>query len=237
MKMIIGAFSCLLVSAVILSVAKPGYAANEPAAFAGNCANAVLHREGTNGLTYVQTLHINADENYPVKEYRLKTTHPDTQNVVVWIGKGTDPNLEIPRITDVCLDGSTDPDMTTDPGDIIFYSKAGHKVKVSFHLNGVISTWKIPKGKKVKVSDSVWMIPCQGSCTEDIHPTRDNWPTCTTPKDQNVKVNGYDVSFDMCSNSGATDNYEYEVHMDQVGKDKKISVDVSIDPLIINHPS
>jgi hypothetical protein len=155
----------------------------------------------------------------------------------VWVGKGKDSNLEVPRITDICLDGSTDPDVTNDPGDIIFYSKAGHTVAMSFHLNGMVSTWKIAKGKKVKVSDSVWMVSCQGSCTEDIHPTRDSWPQCmTTSKDNNVKVVGYDVMFDMCSNSGSTDNYQYEVHMDQAGKDG-ISVDVSIDPQIINHPS
>lgn len=240
MKIIIAAFSCLFALILIFSPADPGYAANErkisAAEFAGNCASAVLNREGANGLVYVKTLHINGNEKYSVKEYRLRTGHPDTQNIAVWIGKGSDPNLEVPRITDVCLDGQKDPDVTTDPGDIIYYSKAGHTVSISFHLNAMISTWKIPKGTKVKLSDSVWMIPCHGACTDDIHPTRDSWPPCIAPKDQDVKVIGNDLFFDLCSNSGATDESAYEVHMDQVGKDK-ISVDVSIDPLIINHPS
>jgi hypothetical protein len=242
MKTIIAAFSFLLVSTVILSNSNLGYGAASDGKisaqqFAGNCANAVLHRDGANGLAYVQTLHISGNQKYPVKEYRLKTNHPDTQNVAVWVGKGNDKNLEVPRITDICLDGSTDPDMTSDPGDIIFYSKAGHTVAMSFHLNGMTSTWKIPKGKKVKMSDSVWMVSCTGSCTEDIHPTRDSWPQCMTKsKDDSVKVVGYDVTFDMCSNSGSTDNYSYEVHMDQAGKDG-ISVDVGIDPQIINHPT
>jgi hypothetical protein len=80
------------------------------------------------------------------------------------------------------------------------------------------------------------MVDCQGGCGDTDHPTRDSWPTCmTTPKDQNVQVMGPVVSLQMCSNSGATDEYAYEVHMDQVGSDG-IGVDIGIDPKIINHP-
>jgi hypothetical protein len=67
MKTIIAAFSFLLVSTVILSNSQLGYGAASEGTisarqFAGNCANAVLHREGANGLVFVQTLHINGNE-------------------------------------------------------------------------------------------------------------------------------------------------------------------------------
>jgi hypothetical protein len=244
MKTVIAALASSFVLMVILSGATPVYGTDESRtslqAFGDNCTSAILNREGANGLSYFQTLHINGNEKYPVKEYKVKTGHPDTQKIVVWIGKGTDRKVEIPRITDICLDGKADPDVGTDPGDIIFYSQTGHSVEILFHLNGLKSTgWKVPKVKKTKASDSIWMVACQGTCDDDLHPTRKDWPPppCATPKEQNVKVGRYDMSFTMCSNSGGVDNdYVYEVHMDQVGSGS-IGVDVSIDPKIINHQS
>jgi hypothetical protein len=244
MKTVSGIFACLFILSLTLSVVRPGNgASNERTslqAFGDNCAKARIIREGANGLSYFKTLYVGGNEKYPVDEYKVISGHPDTQKIVVWIGKGKDGNLEIPRITDICLDGKTDPDVGTDPGDIIFYSKPGHSVEVLFHLNGLQSGWKAPKAKKTKASDSIWMVTCQGTCTDDLHPNRKDWPppSCAAPKEQNVKVAGSDMSFTMCSNSGGTDddNYVYEIHMDQVGLDN-IGVDVSIDPKIINHPS
>ncbi len=241
MKMLL---SCLLASIVALLIAHSSHgeeAAGRISAeeFASRCAKAVLHhREGAGGLSLTMTLLVNNNNKYPVHVYKLNTSHPDTQYIDVWIGKGKDTNVEIPRVTDICLDGGPDPDSTTDPSDIIFYSKKGHTVPITFHLStGLVSTWKVTDGIKTKPSDSIWMKDCKGGCTDDLHPNRSDWPSCmTTGKDQSVTVSGNDLSFALCSNSGQTDEYKYELHTDQMGIGQ-IKVDVAIDPQIINHAS
>ena len=242
---------CLITFILFLWVIPPAFGATGASTkfsetFATNCKNAVLNLDRTGVLSKdPEPLIAGKNLHYKINVFRSKTKSPDVQNIEVWIGSGDDTKLEIPRITDVCLDGGPAPTPTNN-GDIIFTTAAGHSVPIMFHRNQLISQWKSANGKKTKVSDSIWLVECpqqsDGSCVEGTHAKRDDWPTCMAPiqKDDSVKTSsdGVDMMFSLCSKPKAneTDSYYYELHFDQLGN-KRFSVDVAIDPQIINRPN
>jgi hypothetical protein len=241
-------FSCLLTSLVILSGSRSSIGADlteTTAAFTTNCTASVLAKQGTGALDVAQRIQLGSNKNYKINVYRPKTDATDVKQIIVWIGKGDTPStLEVPRVTDICLDGN--PQINFGKGDIDFGTVPGHTVAIKFHLNNINSiTWKQLDGKKAKPSDSIWLVQCTGQCSDDKHPYRIDWPDCFPPqqpplkKDDYVQFsgNGLDMSFLLCSRTNSNVYYTYELHMIQTDNDlTHAKVDVAIDPQIINHP-
>jgi hypothetical protein len=67
-----------------------------------------------------------------------------------------------------------------------------------------------------------------------VKPTAANWPFCLGSK--NVKSAGTaEIFFSLCSTMGET-TYQYTLHLDQKSPTDNVTVDVGIDPQIINKP-
>jgi len=177
-------------------------------------------------------------ENREVKIFRLKPNLSADHRILSIVERGPDHDVEIPRVTAVCINEVPRPSASGKPGEIEFKTGKTETTSMRFHLNkkkgdpGYLkyTNWK-PTG-----NDSIWMLgPFAPNATHDP-PARKDWPSCMLPKD--VKLNGANISFDFsgCTNAGSNDEqYEYALHMDQVSGNA--TVDVEIDPMIINHPS
>ena len=239
--------SCLLTFLIIFFNSPSSMGAEltaTTARFTTNCKASVLAKHGIGPLDVVEHVQLGSNSNYKINVYRPKTDDTDVKQIIVWVGKGDTPStLEVPRVTDICLDGNPQTDFGK--GDIDFATVPGHTVAIKFHLNNIDSiTWKQLDGKKAKPSDSIWLVHCTGQCPDDKHPNRLDWPDCFPPqpplkKDDYVQFSGdgLDMSFLLCSLTNSNVYYTYELHMVQTDNNKThAKVDVAIDPQIINHP-
>jgi hypothetical protein len=175
-------------------------------------------------------------EKREVKIFRLKPNLSADHRILVIIERGPEADVEIPRVTAVCLNEVPHPSTTGKSADIEFNSRKNETISMRFHLNkkknnpGYLqyTNWK-------KTGDeSIWMVgPFAPGASHDPPGPKD-WPSCM-PK--NVTLAGATISFDFsgCANPGSGDlQYEYALHMDQTSGNA--TVDIGIDPMIINHP-
>jgi hypothetical protein len=159
---------------------------------------------------------------------RLKKTKCDIsslKNVLVLLTKGDkDSDVEIPRIRTIYYDTCED-SVVQNKGDVEIYITSS-PVTINFQLVNFGKT----KWKKLG-TDSVFV---GHSTTNPVPPpTAPGGFDCGT-----VSTAGTIISFQMCSKNttGKDLFYGYALHMDQTGSDN-ISVDIGIDPQIINHPA
>ena len=176
-------------------------------------------------------------EKREVRVFRLKPNRSPDNRIVGVIERGPETDVEIPQLTAICLNEVPHPSTSKKSGEIEFKSGKGKTTMMRFHLNkksgdpGYLkyTSWKTTG------NDSVWMIgPFQPNVAHDPPGPKD-WPSCMTSKA--VTLTGADISFDFsgCTNAGSSDElYEYALHMDQTSG--SASVDIGIDPQIINHP-
>jgi hypothetical protein len=220
-------FACLLAVVMATPAAAASTQALTAAAFVAACTAAATSDRPPAILAAAGTLAVKSK--YPIKLFKLNVTPPPDLDISVQIQKGPDTDVEIPRITVICM---PDPSQaTTKNGDIHFTPPKGGTATIAFHLIDLPhTTWKTP------VPDSVWMVEF---VNPGDYPDRKSWPKCLGTKKVNGLDGGKDMSFRMCVHPGGTVGplaYVYSLHMDQTSKIDKATVDVSIDPQIINHP-
>jgi hypothetical protein len=187
---------------------------------------------------------IRADYVIPVYQWGPKlrlTPDVDILGILTRRTDGLDPDAEIPRINVICITNKVQ--HPNEPGKIEFTTHKGETVSIRFHLDSGLghTNWNTATvGGQLLANDSIWMTDHPSK-----PPSAGDWPTCLGGlSGKVVKYDSqlHDISFDMCSNGagagGADADYEYALHMQQ--KDSGTggaSVDVGIDPRIINHPS
>jgi hypothetical protein len=202
--------------------------------FVAACTAAVTSPRPPALLTFVDTLLIR--NKYQVKLFRLSgTPAPADLNISVQIQRGPDTDIEIPRITGICVGSKTQ--VVKNQGDIEFKTPGSGHIPIGFHLVDLKHTkWKQAP------NDSVWMVEQPQPVPTGKppkHPNRDDWPKCIGPtKNVAGPPGGNDVAFDMCRNPGGSGDYifVYELHLDQTSPIDQATVEVTIDPQIINHP-
>ena len=173
---------------------------------------------------------------HQIKLFQQNGKSRSALNILALIEKGTDTDIVVPRITAICIDGQEKPPKTTNGGDIEFSSNQRETIR--FHMVAPIphTTWKIYVANgKTTANESVWMVESNGS-SSGRYPNRGDWPKCMPPKHVDFSADQRDIWFELCANSvGADVNYAYELHLDQTSLDES-TVDIGIDPIIINHP-
>ena|ERR1700743_556918 len=168
----------------------------------------------------------------------LYTRPDDNASVVISLVRGSDKDVEIPRIGTILVKGKP---VTAATGDFEFASKPDEQTPVIIFFDrgtgatGVSKKTLWPtggkklnqsigvaagKGKRPGLNQRDW--PCEDSNGNDI-------PKTVSLADADT------IWFYMCPNNGQTLTYVYEIRMRQRGTDS-IEADVGIDPLIYNHP-
>ena len=240
-------FASLLLSVVITSssIAVENEGQISATAFTLNCVDTVIAsrdpkvaRDRPKDLFLQEASIFVGKAKREVKIFKLKPHLSADHRILGIIERGPEADVEIPRITAICLNEVPHPSTSGNQGEIEFNSGKADTISMRFHLNknkgdpGYLryTNWK------TSGNDSIWMVgPFAPNVTHDPPGPKD-WPSCLLPK--TVKLNGAKISFDFsgCVNPGSGDaQYEYALHMDQTSGNA--SVDVGIDPMIINHPS
>jgi hypothetical protein len=203
----------------------------------------------TRSKALVQELKNLVASNAPSKKITIKTldgeysatlyTRPDDNaSIVISLVRGSDKDVEIPRIGTILVKGTP---VSAATGDFEFASKPDEQTPViiffdrSTGATGVSkkTLWPaggkklnqsigvaVGKGKRPGLNPGDW--PCEDSNGNDI-------PKAVSLADADT------IRFYMCPNNGQALNYVYEIRMRQRGTDG-IEADVGIDPLIYNHP-
>jgi hypothetical protein len=243
---------CLTVLAVFTSTTQPAYSEGakpnvSPADLAVDCVHALVASRIARAVSSdVEVFSLEppslffGDDKREVKIFRLKATRQSDHRIIGVIERGPEPDVEIPRIAAICLNEVEHPSPSGKKGEIDFKSGKGETISMRFilHKNSTnpgdlrYTSWK------ASGNDSVWMAGPFAPNARHDPPTAKDWPLCMPSKTQvPVKLSGNEISFqfDGCTNPGSADlQYEYALHMEQVSGGA--TVDVIIDPLIINHP-
>jgi hypothetical protein len=169
---------------------------------------------------------------------KLYTRPDDKASVVISLVRGSDKDVEVPRIGTILVKGKA---VSPATGDFEFASKPDEQTPViiffdrSTSATGVSKKTRWPakgkmlnqsigvaggKGKRPGLNPGDW--PCEDSNGNDI-------PKTVSLSDADT------IWFYMCPNNGQTLTYGYEIRMRQRGTDN-VEADVGIDPLIYNHP-
>jgi hypothetical protein len=164
----------------------------------------------------------------PGADVATDCVHATELDIVVILNKGADLDAEIPLLQ-LCPTNATNSsggsvqldnqgNLTLNPGTQAYTS-------VHFYLDASLKHhfWKSDPNQSVWLADDL------------VKPTAANWPGClNSPK--NVGHSGTaEVYFPLCAAMG-TITYLYALHLDQKGKKDNVTVDVGIDPQIINVP-
>jgi hypothetical protein len=194
-------------------------------AFIKGCADAAAGREQ---VLFTALKPLSVEHRPPVKLFKLRPHESVDINILAMVEKGPDIDIEVPRVTTVCINDVEQPDMFG--GKIQFSSRPGDTILVRFHLEGLQhTTWK------PKANDCIWM-----SDQLNKYPDASSWPKCIGGI-KHKKVGGggamQEIIFNMCSNPNVAKDlsYTYELILVQTSSDGA-QVDVGIDPQIINHP-
>jgi hypothetical protein len=178
---------------------------------------------------------------YIVDVYKLKPTNTTKATLAIALQRDSYADADIPTFKAVCLDSRvpdhfltvTAPSTYDSLGNIELHRAGASRAVLSFELTDLTHTTWHEDGNSTG-NPSVWMVSYTGSApTQPPSPT--DWP-CNGKK---VSINGAKtvIYFDMCPlPGGQTTTYEYSLHMQQMGH-KQFSVDIGIDPRIVDHPN
>lgn len=175
---------------------------------------------------------------YGITVLRLNHRFTSTLKVVGLIDRTAVSDAEIPVITAICLNGNVHLASTGNAADIDITSNQGDAIPVRFHLNNTHGDSGLLKHTTWQATGilSLWMTGPFAEGQQHNPPAPGERPECL--KSTPVSVSGPDLSFDfdLCANqTGApVKEYEYSLHLKQ--KSGSASIDIAIDPLIINRP-
>jgi len=241
-------FSCVVGFTVISSTTQLAYSAEtkrniSPADFTVDCVHALVasrigKSDSSNAEVFYQepSLFFKEDRR-EVKIFRLKATLKSDHRIVGVIERGPELDIELPRITAICLNEVEHPSPSGKKGEIDFKSIKGETISMRFVLrrnSGDPGDLRYTSWKATG-NDSVWMAGPFATGASHDPPNPTDWPSCLPPKATvPVILSGNDISFQFDGCGGMDVSYEYALHMNQVSG--SVLVDIGIDPLIINHP-
>jgi hypothetical protein len=207
------------------------------------CAQAVVATRHAKGLAdNLEDFTLDPDslkikDDYVVKIFQLKAGLKSPVNYVGIIERGPESDAEIPRFAGICRYAAPPPTLSRTPGDIDFHSHTGDKISILFRLNKTVGDPRHLRYTSWKASGeaSIWMVGPFTEGADHDPPSPKDWPGCLKPKVVSLKDPDIFFQFDRCANTGQqADQYEYAIHMDQ--SNAGVTVDISIDPMIINRP-
>ena len=204
------------------------------------CENfAATGKSKSDQFVVISTKMVNVGENYPVKIVVFKADNSNVRPVSVILGRGNDPDAEVPLFKQICVDQKVEAEGDALKGDISVGTKPGDRIDFAFNLNNFNHThWK------AKTPDSIWMV--RKLCSVDQEPSPADWPVSpkvVTPSGSTAENINFSLPGAPAPPSTPTTNappaicYQYALHLDQ--KDSKVgdAVDIGIDPQVINHPN
>jgi hypothetical protein len=162
-------------------------------------------------------------------DFDTDCVHATDIDVVVVLYKGHDQDAEIPLL-ELCPTNASNSSggtvVLSNLGDLTLSEGKKAYASIHFYLDASLQHhfWKSDPNQSVWLADDV------------VKPTAANWPGCMTSPRKDVKALGQaEVYFSLCETMGQS-TWLYALHLDHKGRNDNVTVDVGIDPQIINRP-
>jgi hypothetical protein len=167
-----------------------------------------------------------------IRVFAFTAPKPAGAYIAVDITNTDDQDAEIPRFEQICYQNLRRAPTMSPHGDITMFSPLGAAVPLRFRLNKTTTNKRPFNHTSWKTMNTVWMreVPCN---TSPIVLNPGEWPPNGYPK---PTVNNSAVEIEMRAQPPGKVCNQYALHLDLTTKDKSTTVDVGIDPQILNQP-